>query len=153
MRPLIVKHFRDQALLAVLLGGVAIAATWGSLLAASFGTSGLGAALSASWLLTGVLLGADALERDPRGSMRQYLARRGLSALRQLAARAGAAALLLAALVAFALALFALRALEPEHEALRAALPIHLAVVGVAASSSQWGLAIGLLTAAFVRTR
>lgn len=153
MRQLIVKHLRDQALLAVLLGAVAITSSWVSLLAASLQAASTGAALSAPWFLTGVLLGADALERDRRGSMRQYLAHRGLSARRQFAARGGAATLLLAGLVAFAIALFALRALDPEHEALRAQLPVHLAVVGVAASSSLWGLAIGLLTAAFVRTR
>ncbi len=153
MRQVIVKHLHDQALLALLLSAVTTTTSWTSSLAASYGTSGLGASQSAPWFLAGLLLGADALERDRRGAMRQYLAHRGLSARRQFAARAGAAALLLAVLVAFATALIALRALEPELQALRAALPSHLAVVGVAATSSLWGLAIGALTAAFVRSR
>lgn len=153
MRQLIVKHLRDQALLALLLGGLACKLCVSALWNGADWVYGQGAGLSAAWFFAGLLLGADSLERDRRGPLRQHLAHRGLGARRQFAARATASALSLFTFLMLELALLAALAFQSDDDALNRSLPTILVTASVTGTSLLWGLATGALTAAFVRTR
>lgn len=156
MRALIFKQLRGQALVGVFVAALAGLPTVWALM------GGIASAnqrvvvvpfIAAAWLLGGLLLGLDALERDRRSAARQYLAHRGLSARRQFAAKLTASAVYVALAGALTAARFLSETLDWDRGALAFSPFFTLALAAMAACSSIWGLAVGSLVAAFVRTR
>jgi hypothetical protein len=155
VRALIFKQLREQALLALFVAAVAWALSGGMTMeiATAFQRGSGSVRIASFWLVVGLVLGVDALERDRRSAAREYLAHRGLSARQQCAARLIASSIYVAFAGALAAARFFAESSDLHPDALAFDPVSTLASAALAACSSIWGLAIGSLVAAFVRTR